>query len=154
MEADLGAALCVRTPKGVSLTPAGHQFLADATEILRLAGQAKRNVAAAGNGETGTLSVGFTMCAAYSVVPDLARRYQHAFPKVDLRVRELLPNGLENGLKDGTIDAAISFPVDDVARLDVYQLLHEPLKLVVAQSHPLARARRIKIEDPSRRSDF
>src|ERR1700744_2256605 len=75
LEQEFGTALFVRSPKGVALTAAGRQFLADATEILRLAGQAKRNVAAAGNGETGRLSVGFTMCAAYSVVPDLARRY-------------------------------------------------------------------------------
>src|SRR6201992_35922 len=110
LEADLGAELFVRSPKGVTLTAAGRQFLADATEILRLTAQDGRNATAPGNGETGRLSVGYTMCAAYSVVPDLARRYQQAFSKVDLRVREMLPSALESGLKDGSIDAAINFP--------------------------------------------
>src|SRR5215470_5517796 len=70
LEQDLGTALFERTPKGVTLTPAGQQFLADATEVLRLAEQAKRNAAAAGRGEAGTLRMGFTSYAAYSVVPD------------------------------------------------------------------------------------
>jgi DNA-binding transcriptional LysR family regulator len=147
LELDLGAALFVRSPKGVTLTAAGRMFLADATEILRLTAQAKRNVAAAGSGETGSVSVGFTMCAAYSVVPDLARRYQQAFPKVDLRVRELLPNALESGLKDGSIDVAISFPGSEVAGFEGHGLLHEPLKLVLSQGHRLAKAKKIRVED-------
>ena len=147
LEAELGAELVVRTPKGVTLTAAGRQFLTDATEILRLTAQAGRNATAAGSGDTGTLSIGFTMCAAYSVVPDLARRYQSAFPKVDLRVRELLPNALESGLKDGAIDAAINFPGSAVAGFDAYRLLREPLKLVVSRDHPLARSRKVRIED-------
>jgi DNA-binding transcriptional LysR family regulator len=147
LEADLGAELFVRSPKGVTLTAAGRQFLADATEILRLTAQAGRNATAAGNGETGMLSVGFTRCAAYSVVPDLARRYQLAFPRVDLRVREMLPSALESGLKDGSIDAAINFPGGEVAGFDAHRLLREPLKLVVSRAHPLAKARRVKVED-------
>jgi DNA-binding transcriptional LysR family regulator len=87
LERELGTALFVRSPKGAALTAAGRQFLSDATEILGLVAQAKRNAAATGRGEAGQLTMGFTMCAAYSVVPDLTRRYQRAFPKVDLRVR-------------------------------------------------------------------
>jgi DNA-binding transcriptional LysR family regulator len=147
LEADLGAELLVRSPKGVSLTAAGRQFLSDATEILRLTAQAARNATAANSGETGTLSVGFTMCAAYSVVPDLARRYQQAFPKVDLRVREMLPSALESGLKDGSIDAAINFPGGEVAGVNAHRLLREPLKLVVSRGHLMAKARKVRIED-------
>jgi DNA-binding transcriptional LysR family regulator len=118
LEQELGTALFLRSPKGVALTAAGHQFLSDATEILRLVGQARRNAAATGRGEAGRLTMGFTMCAAYSVVPDLTRRYQRAFPNVDLRVRELMPNDLESGLKDGVIDIAISFPGNEGSRFE------------------------------------
>src|ERR1700761_8354070 len=149
LEADLGAELFVRSPKGVTLTAAGRQFLADATEILRLTAQAGRNATAAGSGETGSLSVGFTMCSAYSVVPDLTRRYQQAFPKVDLRVRELLPNALESGLKEGVIDIAISFPGNEGSRFEARPLYREPLNLVVPERHPLAKSKKAKVEDLS-----
>src|ERR1700743_2461398 len=92
LEQDLGTALFVRSAKGVALTVAGRQFLTDATEILRLVAQSQRNAAATGRGEAGQLTMGFTMCAAYSVVPELTRRYKSAFPKCDLPVRELMPH--------------------------------------------------------------
>jgi hypothetical protein len=48
-------------PKGVLLTPAGRQFLAEAHNILLLIEQARRNTSAAGRGDMGELTVGFTM---------------------------------------------------------------------------------------------
>ena len=147
LEHELGTALLVRSPKGAQLTAAGRQFLADATEILRLVAQATRNAAATGRGEAGQLTMGFTMCAAYSIVPDLTHRYKRAFPNVDLRVRELMPNALERDLKDGAIDVAISFPGDEGAQFKSRPLIREPLKLVLPERHPLAKSRKIRIED-------
>jgi DNA-binding transcriptional LysR family regulator len=150
LEQDLGTTLFERSPKGAALTAAGRQLLVDATEILRLVAQASRNAAAAGRGEAGQLTMGFTMCAAYSIVPDLTRRYQRAFPAVDLRVRELMPNALEQNLKDGVIDVAISFAGDGEARFKARPLLREPLSLVLPQRHSMAKAKKISIEDLSR----
>src|ERR1700742_2551986 len=150
LEQELGTALLVRSPKGAALPAAGRQFLVDATEILRLVAQAKRNAAATGRGEAGQLTMGFTMCAAYSIVPDLTHRYKRTFPNVDLRVRELMPNALERDLKDGAIDVAISFPGDEGVRFESRPLIREPLKLVLPERHPLARSRKIRIEDLTR----
>jgi DNA-binding transcriptional LysR family regulator len=147
LEQDLGTALFARTSKGVALTAAGSQFLADAAEILRLVAQAERNAAATGRGEAGQLTMGFTMCAAYSVVPELTRRYQRAFPKVDLRVRELMPNALEDDLKNGMIDIAISFPGSEGSPFKTRSLLREPLSLVLPERHPLVKARKIGVKD-------
>jgi DNA-binding transcriptional LysR family regulator len=150
LERDLGTLLFVRTAKGVALTAAGSQFLSDATEILGLVAQAERNAAATGRGEAGQLTMGFTMCAAYSVVPELTRRYKRAFPKVDLRVRELMPNALEHDLKNGTIDIAISFPGSEGSRFKTRPLLREPLSLVLPERHALVKARKIEVKDLAR----
>jgi DNA-binding transcriptional LysR family regulator len=147
LERDLGVTLFERTPKGVELTAAGQQLLGDASEILRLAEQAKRNAAAVERGEAGRLTLGFTMCAAYSVVPDLTRRYTRAFPDVDLRVREMMPNALESDLKTGAIDFAISFPGVESVPFEIRPLLREPLDLVLPETHALARVRKVKVED-------
>jgi DNA-binding transcriptional LysR family regulator len=147
LERDLGTTLFIRTAKGVVLTAAGSQFLVDATEILHLVAQAERNAAATGRGEAGQLTMGFTMCAAYSVVPELTRRYKRAFPKVDLRVRELMPNALEHDLKAGTIDIGISFPGSEGPPFETRPLLREPLRLVLPERHPLAKARKIEVKE-------
>ena len=147
LEQELGTALLVRSPKGAELTAAGRQFLIDATEILRLVAQATRNAAATGRGEAGQLTMGFTMCAAYSIVPALTHRYKRAFPNVDLRVRELMPNALERDLRNGAIDVAISFPGDEAAQFKSRPLIREPLKLVLPERHRLAKSRKVRIED-------
>ncbi len=147
LEQDLGTALFVRTARGVTLTAAGNQFRSDATEILRLVAQAKRNAAATGRGEAGQLTMGFTMCAAYSVVPELTHRYKRAFPKVDLRVRELMPNAFQDDLKSGTIDIAISFPGGEGSGFRTRPLLHESLSLVLPEQHRLAKSRKIEVKD-------
>src|ERR1700743_3322208 len=82
LEQELGTALLVRSAKGATLAAACRQFLIDATEILRLVAQAKRNAAATGRGEAGQLSMGFTMSAGYSIVAEVAQRYPPGFSQV------------------------------------------------------------------------
>jgi DNA-binding transcriptional LysR family regulator len=147
LERDLGTILFERTPKGVDLTPAGRQFLDDASAVLHLAAQAKGNATAAGRGELGQLTVGFTMCAAYSVVPALTRLYKRAFPGVDFRVREVMPNALRDQLMTGAIDLAINFPGIDAMDFEMRPLLREPLSAVLPEHHPLARAEGLRVED-------
>ncbi|HTH98158.1 MAG TPA: LysR substrate-binding domain-containing protein [Stellaceae bacterium] len=146
LEAELGTTLFKRHAKGVSLTPAGRQFLEDAQAVLRQVEQARRNASSAGTGEVGHLKLGFTMCAAYNVVPSLARRYTEAFPRVDFQAREVLPGEIPQALRDGGIDLAISFPSPEPQPFTAMPLLREPLSLVLPQHHPLARARRVRVE--------
>jgi DNA-binding transcriptional LysR family regulator len=147
LEEELGTTLLKRSPKGAELTPAGRQFYADAQAVLRLVQQSQRNVAAAGRGEVGDLSLGFMMCASHSVVPALTRLYVSAFPNVRLRVRELMPAALERELKDGLIDFGVTFPGVDSPDVQATTLLHEPMSLVVAHDHPLAKKRRVDVGD-------
>lgn len=146
LERDLGIRLFERTPKGVTLTAAGAQFLADSRDVLQLVDQASRNATATARGEAGQLTLGFTMSAAYSTVPRLTRRYQRAFPHVTLRVREMLPKAMEAELRDGSIDAAISFSGPGPSPFRSQTLLREPLLLALPEQHSRARSRRVPLE--------
>jgi DNA-binding transcriptional LysR family regulator len=149
LEHELGVKLFERTPKGVTLTAAGAQFFADSRDVLQLVDQASRNASATARGEAGQLTVGFTMSAAYNTVPSLTRRYQRAFPDVALRVREMLPNIMASELRDGGIDAAIGFAGASPTPLQMHVLLREPLLVALPEQHPLARSRRLKLENLS-----
>ena len=146
LERDLGVVLLERTSKGVTLTAAGERLLVDAKNVLLLADQAKRNAVAVGQGEAGRLTVGFTMCAAYSVVPQLVRNFKKRFPRVELHLREMMPNTLKRDLSEGAVDAAINFPDDDVETFATHSLIREPLDLVLPDTHPLARTRAVAVE--------
>ncbi|WP_082621920.1 LysR family transcriptional regulator [Bordetella sp. N] len=145
LEADLGVRLLERSPRSVTLTAAGERFYIDARAILASLDQATHNARSAASGETGTLALGFTMCAAYSVVPGYARAIRTTLPDVSLRLREVISNDLGERVLTSQIDAAIMFPGFDDSRLTARTLLREPLCVALSNRHPRARARQIKI---------
>jgi DNA-binding transcriptional LysR family regulator len=147
LEAELGAILLERTSKGVVLTAAGRQFHKDAQDVLRAAAIARRNVAAASHGEVGELTLGFTMCAAYNIVPILMRQYRSAFPQVTFRVRELMPLALERELGEGKLDAGISFPGLTHPEVTSEPLFREPLELILPRGHRIATRRYPRVRD-------
>lgn len=127
LEASLGATLLERSPRSVTLTAAGERFYVDAKAILAALDQAARNAQAAASGDAGKLSVGFTMCAAYSVVPRYARAFGDAWPDVALSLREVVSNDLAAQVLAGHIDAAIMFPGTSNNGLAMRTIVSEPL---------------------------
>ncbi|QQC66518.1 LysR family transcriptional regulator [Paraburkholderia ginsengisoli] len=145
LEASLGVTLIERSPRSVTLTAAGERFYADAKAILASLEQAVSNAQAAAHGGAGKLSIGFTMCSAYSVVPGYARAFGVAYPEVALNLREVVSNDLAAQVLTGQIDAAIMFPNVPDKALATRTILSEPLCVALSRSHPRARTRRLKI---------
>ncbi|AUT62831.1 LysR family transcriptional regulator [Paraburkholderia terrae] len=145
LEASLGVTLIERSPRSVVLTAAGERFYEDAKAILASIEQAAKNARAAAIGDSGQLTIGFTMCAAYSVLPSYARAYGDAWPDVSLNLREVVSNDLASQVLSGQIDAAIMFPGAQSKDLDTRAIFTEPLCVALSREHPLARARQLKI---------
>jgi DNA-binding transcriptional LysR family regulator len=145
LEASLGVTLIERNSRSVALTAAGARFYADAKAILAALDQAGRNARAAVLGERGELTIGFTMCAAYSVLPTYACSYGAACPDVTLNLREIVSNDLAPQVLDGQLDAAIMLSGAPHHGLAERTLLTEPLCVALPRRHPLARARRVRV---------
>ncbi|AJK47715.1 transcriptional regulator, LysR family [Burkholderia plantarii] len=147
LEASLGVMLVERGPRGVTLTPAGERFRDDAKAILAAVERAAHHARAAASGAAGKLTVGFTMCAAYSVVPRYAREFGAAWPEVALHLRETVSNDLAEQVLNGHIDAAILFPGAPHEGLAQRTVVTEPLCVALSREHPRARARRLRIAE-------
>jgi len=145
LEASLGVTLIERSPRSVALTAAGERFYEDAKAILASIEQAAKNARAASVGDSGHLTIGFTMCAAYSVLPAYARAYGDAWPDVTLNLREVVSNDLASQVLSGQIDAAIMFPGAQSKDLDTRAIFTEPLCVALSRAHPLADARQLSI---------
>lgn len=138
LEKSVGVKLVERNSRNVRLTRAGECFYTDAKQVLASLEQAARNARAVAKGEVGSVVIGFTMCAAYSVIPRYARLFSAAWPEVDLQLREIVSNDLLEQVEHGEIDAAVLLPTEHGANIHTQTVVVEPLCVALAGSHRLA----------------
>lgn len=152
LEKELGAQLFDRSKRAIQLTPAGKYFYRDTTEIFKALERAKRNVSSSSTGKSGALKVGFMMSSAYNILPSVTRHYSAAYPEVDMRLTEYVPNLLATDIEDEKVDVGIMYRPEDCSRLDSHTIYAEPLLAVLPHDHRLAGKAAISIaelaEDP------
>ena len=138
LEKELGAQLFDRSKRAIQLTPAGKYFYRDTTEIFKALERAKRNAASSSTGKSGALRVGFMMSSAYNILPAVTRHYSAAYPEVDMRLTEYVPNLLAIDIEDEKVDVGVMYRPEDCSRLDSHTIYAEPLLAVLPRDHRLA----------------
>jgi len=147
LEEELGVSLLKRSTRLVELTAAGRHFHEQAKRIIAGLETAVRSTQAIERGELGVLRVGFTMAAAWSVLPPLIKRYSDAFPQADVQLSEVLPKELNDALMAGNVDVGIAFPWQRPPGLEYLAVHTEPLCAVVPSDHRLAQGDEIAVSD-------
>src|SRR5262249_2385640 len=92
LERELGVRLLERNSRHAKLTHAGQRFLEDARVTIAAFEQGCRNARLAERGELGTLTIGFMMHAAHTVLPRLTRQFMTDYPQVRVELREMIPD--------------------------------------------------------------
>lgn len=138
LEAALDVALIERGQRGAVLTPAGREVLRQARKVLDEADLLEVLAQGAKAGTHGTLRLGSTPTLGPYFLPYVMRRLHQDHPSLKVVVRDASPRVLQEELMAGRHDLILTqLPVwsEDVT---VERLFREPLKLAVAQDHPLA----------------
>lgn len=140
LEDEIGAALFVRQPRGMSLTDAGRTFLADAEAILARVAEAAQRARRAARGETGRIAVGFTTSAPFHpLVAQAIRAFRADRPDVAFVLEESSSDDLLAGLRAERLDLAfVRSAVADAERLTIRPLLQEPMAVALPARHRLA----------------
>ena len=146
LEADLGASLFVRTPRGMRLTDAGAAFLPHATRALDALDEGRGAVETIAGGGTGRLALGAAPALSTYVLPGILARFAAAHPRVRVSVRtghseEILELVLSERVELGLV-RALRHP--DIVSAPLYE---DRLVLVVRPAHPFAERGRIRLED-------
>lgn len=140
LEAELKVRLFDRGHHSITLTPAGHDLLPRARDVLTSV-QLVAETAAAARGEiAGDVALG-TM--AYVGPLDLAgvlERLQHDHPGVTVRLRQTA-SGSRTSLEEiraGTLDLALVATTHGTHAVEIETMHTEPLAFVCPRGHPLA----------------
>lgn len=138
LESSLRLDLVERGRRGAVLTPGGREVLARTRTILDEVAALSAHSQAARQGVGGTIRLGSTVTLGPYILPHVVRRLRRDYPALKLIIRDAAPRVLQDELMEGRHDMILTqLPVQS-GDAEVRRLFREPLKLVVAQDHPLA----------------
>lgn len=137
MEDSLGAALLLRSQRGVEPTPAGHSLRLRARLVLRALDNLHDGVSDLGQGLRKAVRMWCTSVALREHLPGLLGDHLRAHPNVNLRLEERPGTDVVNAVLDGTIDIGLVREHTDVFELETFPCLPDRLVLVAPAGHPL-----------------
>ncbi|MEM6480708.1 MAG: LysR family transcriptional regulator [Pseudomonadota bacterium] len=139
IEEELGVRLFDRDRGGVSVTPAGEQFVEGAERVITAAEETAQSARNAQAGLGQTLRIGMTQVAAYQIVIPTLIAFRAHHPNARVKLYEGTTAGLEKRLEQGMIDAAFLHPPLHAPDLSETFLLSTPMALFDGDPDPMKR---------------
>ena len=141
IEAELAAALFVRSKHGVALTPAGAVLLDHARDALRQLERASDVTRRAGRGEAGRLALAFVWSASLRPsFTQMLRRFRQDYPEAEIDAKLMATTPQLKALAEGAIDIGFIRPshwFQPPPELSVRPLWRDRLSVFLPDDHPL-----------------
>lgn len=141
LEAEYGTTLIENCHNRLSLTPAGALLRQKARQVVSAYAELESAMRAC-RGERQCLRLGFSSSLIPFYAPEIAvalERFPKAYPRIDLDLRVLSADGALAGLLRGELDAVIVVDTGCTPLpLSRVELRKDPLRLLIADVHPLA----------------
>jgi DNA-binding transcriptional LysR family regulator len=147
LEAELGADLFIRHGHTLELTEAGRTLLPYAERMQALRIEGVNELQRAVRGGLGRLTVGANPTCSQYLMPRLIETFWRAHHDVRVWVRTALSPVLMETLLDGAIQLALCSRAQLHPRAQVLWSYSDPLLLLAAKHHPLARKRECERAD-------
>jgi LysR family transcriptional regulator of abg operon len=145
LETELCAPLLVRTRRGVTLTTFGQAFIKRARLIVAESQRAHDEIRQLRGHWEGQVSFSTSPAVGLQVLPKALASFAHEFPKVTVRVRDGLYPAVAAGLRDGSLDFALTaanrHDIDE--DLECEALFVSEVVIVARKGHPLSHARHL-----------
>jgi DNA-binding transcriptional LysR family regulator len=139
LEREFGITLFVRRhAHGLSLTQAGHSFVAQARQILSEANKLNALSNELTGQVRGPLHVACLVTFAQTVIPPLRRAFADTYPDVEFFQYERDHALIIEGLRMARFDIALSYDLDVPADMEFHELAVLPPYAVLPEDHPLA----------------
>ena len=150
LEQNLDVSLLRRNSNTISLTENGQIFLQYAERILALCEESCRALIDLKNGERGNLTVGGSHTIGTYLMPRLLALFVQNYPQIDLKVQVNSTRFIAKQIVNRQIDLAVvggEIPQELKQSLQMEHFVEDELNLIVSNSHPFAKRKKIKKED-------
>jgi DNA-binding transcriptional LysR family regulator len=148
LERSLGLQLFVRHhAQGISLTPAGQEFLREANELLRQAAELERFALELADEVRGPLELGCLVTLAPLVAPRLCQEFQAAHPEVALHLVEGGQDELLEQRRRGSLSLALTYDLQLAEEIAFEPLVSLPPYALFAAGHPFAQRRSVTLAE-------
>ncbi len=154
LEAETGATLLERHPRGVALTAAGQTLVGHAEGILARLEAAEASLSAIAGLRGGRLRMASFPTAGATLMPLAIAMFRSAHPDVELTLAEGEPEQIAPRLRAGELDLALLFEFAGETPLPRgmtrVELLADPMYLALPREHPLAAEDQLRLQDLKR----
>jgi DNA-binding transcriptional LysR family regulator len=144
LEQVIGMPLFARHGKAVSVTRTGEMLLVDVNRALLALRDADETLAQLRGRESGMVTIGMVSNAKY-FLPRLLAQFRAAHPGVELRLSVVNREQLIRQLGSGAVDLAVMGAPPGELDTAAEPFAPQPLGIIAAPDHPLARVRRIPV---------
>ena len=149
LEEALGVSLFERHARGVEPTPFGEIMVRHAHSVLSEIRRAREEVDALRLGQMYPVAIGTVMSPGTDLVPMAISLLEQRHARMIVSVEMDFSRALVTKLLEGRLDIVIARILDpnDTANLHFEALSQEPHSLIARPQHPLAKQRKLSIED-------
>jgi LysR family transcriptional regulator, regulator of the ytmI operon len=138
LEAELGVKLFSRRGKRTELTVAGRTLRDHADQLLHRAANLQQAMTDLVAGEAGHLQIGSIEPVASVHLPAILVQFCREHPKVRLTLEVGVTQLISQRVAAGSLDLAICSPPNANLDLTFELLFHDPIALLIPDTHPLA----------------
>ena len=147
LEEALGVKLFDRTARGMVLTAAGQQFVAEARNILELSAQAVERATLAGRGEIGRIDIGIFGSAVFDQIPRILQAFRHDLPGVCIALHSMGRAEQIEALRQQRISIGFNRLLQAEADLEVELVQQEALYLAAMTDSPAFERHPLRLVD-------
>jgi DNA-binding transcriptional LysR family regulator len=145
LEDEVGARLLVRTGRRVELTEAGRVVCARAEAVIGAVRALEEEVADVTALRRGRVRVGLPPMVGAAFFPAVLRAFRERYPGISLELREQGAREIEQAVSERALDVGVTLLPTDAERFEAFPFVRDELAAVVHPSHPLARARQVRL---------
>jgi len=147
IEEELGIEIFERHAAGVRLNSAGELFIQHIRSQMADLERVRSRIADLSGVRMGRVRIAVTREVGVGLLPKLIQQYRAEFPGVTFSITSCKRNEIERRLQNLEADIVVAFQPANLA--DVHTLDHrpQPLHILVAKNHPLAKHQVVRLVD-------